>query len=215
MSKWWNRWMLGLLETIDRDVDTTFGCNYHCLCLWILSVGHVCSGFVMIVWASGLRMGVGRFSRPLRAVGVLAMPDAGLVTTQHIGYLWENLPGADMQRLVVPSIAVAVFIENHCVPDRVEVTHWVIAAMRELFNEDEGVEFWPSIVEAMKLPPSEEFLLPGSTEMRLFAGGSWDFPYGPCCGCFCHLTQLQTLRSPESCQGEGFGDTLSDLDVRH
>jgi len=35
----------------------------------------------MIAWASGLGMGVGRFSRPLRGVGVLAMPDAGLDTT--------------------------------------------------------------------------------------------------------------------------------------
>jgi hypothetical protein len=35
----------------------------------------------MIVQASGLRMGVGRFSRPLRGVGVLAMPDAGRDTT--------------------------------------------------------------------------------------------------------------------------------------
>jgi len=32
----------------------------------------------MIVRASGLGMGVGRFSRQLRGVGVLAMPDAAL-----------------------------------------------------------------------------------------------------------------------------------------
>jgi len=35
----------------------------------------------MIVRASGLGMGVGRFSRPLRGVGVLEMPDAQLDTT--------------------------------------------------------------------------------------------------------------------------------------
>jgi len=35
----------------------------------------------MIVRASGLGMGVGRFSRGLRGVEVLAMPDAGLDTT--------------------------------------------------------------------------------------------------------------------------------------
>jgi hypothetical protein len=29
-------------------------------------------------------MGVGRFSRPLRGVGVLAMPDAGLDTTRRV-----------------------------------------------------------------------------------------------------------------------------------
>jgi hypothetical protein len=35
----------------------------------------------MIKRASGLKMGVGRVSRQLRGVGVLAMPDAGLHTT--------------------------------------------------------------------------------------------------------------------------------------
>ena len=35
----------------------------------------------MIVRASGLGMGVGRFSRLLRGVGVLAMSDVGLDTT--------------------------------------------------------------------------------------------------------------------------------------
>jgi hypothetical protein len=35
----------------------------------------------MIARTSGLRMGVGRFSRPVREVGVLAMLDAGLDTT--------------------------------------------------------------------------------------------------------------------------------------
>jgi hypothetical protein len=34
----------------------------------------------MIAQASGLGMGVGKFSRPLRGVGVLAMPDAWLDT---------------------------------------------------------------------------------------------------------------------------------------
>jgi len=34
----------------------------------------------MIAWASGLWMGVGMFSRPLKGVGVLAMPDTGLDT---------------------------------------------------------------------------------------------------------------------------------------
>jgi len=38
----------------------------------------------MITRASGLGTGVGRFSRPLRGVGVLAMPDAGLDSTQRI-----------------------------------------------------------------------------------------------------------------------------------
>jgi hypothetical protein len=38
----------------------------------------------MTVWASGLGIGVGRFSRPQRGVGVLAMPDAGLDVTRLI-----------------------------------------------------------------------------------------------------------------------------------
>ena len=35
----------------------------------------------MIVRASGLGMGVGKFSSPLREVGVIVMPNAGLDTT--------------------------------------------------------------------------------------------------------------------------------------
>jgi hypothetical protein len=35
----------------------------------------------MIAQASGLGMGVGRFSRQLRGVGVIAMPNEGLDTT--------------------------------------------------------------------------------------------------------------------------------------
>jgi len=35
----------------------------------------------MIVRESGIGTGVGSYSRPLRGVGVLAMPDAGLDTT--------------------------------------------------------------------------------------------------------------------------------------
>jgi hypothetical protein len=38
----------------------------------------------MIAQASGLGMGVGRFSRPLGGVGVLAMPDGGLDTMRRV-----------------------------------------------------------------------------------------------------------------------------------
>jgi len=34
----------------------------------------------MIAWASGFGMGVGRFARLLRGVGVLGIPDMGLAT---------------------------------------------------------------------------------------------------------------------------------------
>jgi hypothetical protein len=44
----------------------------------------------MIARASGLGMALGRFSRPLRGVGVLAMPDDRLYTTRHV----EVPPGA-------------------------------------------------------------------------------------------------------------------------
>jgi len=60
----------------------------------------------MIAWASGLGMGVGRFSRPLRGVGVLAMLDMGLDTTRCVGSVCEVLPGAGVLRLVVPSVRV-------------------------------------------------------------------------------------------------------------
>jgi len=48
----------------------------------------------MIVRDSGLGMGLGTFSRPLRGVGVLAMPHVGLDTMQHSESLCEVLLGA-------------------------------------------------------------------------------------------------------------------------
>jgi len=77
----------------------------------------------------------GRFSRPLREVGVLAMADAGLLTTRRVEWVCEIRLGAGGLRLLLPSVAVGVIIDCHCVAD------WVISATRELFSEDEGVEF--------------------------------------------------------------------------
>jgi hypothetical protein len=71
----------------------------------------------MIPWASGLGMGVSRFSRPLRGVGVIAMPNAGLDTTRRVAVL----PGAGVLRLLVTSVAVGIFIDRRCVADGVEV----------------------------------------------------------------------------------------------
>ena len=48
----------------------------------------------MIAWALGSGMGVGRFSRPLRGVGVLAMPDARLDTTRRVESACEVPPCA-------------------------------------------------------------------------------------------------------------------------
>jgi len=67
-------------------------------------------------------MGVGKFSRPVRGVGVLAMPDAELDTTRRVGSLWEVPPGAGVLKLVVPGMAVGVFIDRRCVADGVEAT---------------------------------------------------------------------------------------------
>ena len=76
----------------------------------------------MVARASGLGMGVGRFSRPLRGVGVLAMPDARLDTTRRVESVCEVPPGAGVLRLLVPGMAVGVFIDRRCVADGVEVT---------------------------------------------------------------------------------------------
>jgi len=76
----------------------------------------------MIVWAPGLEMGVGRFSRPLRGVGVLAMPDAELDTTRRAEFICKDPPGVGVQRLLVPSLVVGEFIDCCSVVDGVEVT---------------------------------------------------------------------------------------------
>jgi len=73
----------------------------------------------MIVRASGFGMGLSRFSRPRRGVGVITMPDAGLDTMRRI----KVPPGAGVLRLLVLGVAVGVFIDRRCVVDRVEVTH--------------------------------------------------------------------------------------------
>jgi len=89
----------------------------------------------MIVRASGLGMGVGRFSSPLRGVGVLAMPDAGLETTQRVESVCEVPLGAGVLRLLELGMAVGVILDRRCVADG------VISATRELFSEDGRVEF--------------------------------------------------------------------------
>jgi hypothetical protein len=76
----------------------------------------------MIVRASGFGMGVGRFSRLLRGVGVLAMPDVGLDTTRHVQSVSVIPLGAGVLRLPVPGVAVGVIIDRRCGADRVEVT---------------------------------------------------------------------------------------------
>jgi hypothetical protein len=95
----------------------------------------------MIVRASGFGMKVGRFSRPLSRVGVLGMPDAEQDTTRRVESVCMVPLGAGVLRLLVPGVAVGVIIDRRCVLDGVEATRSVISATRELFSEDEGVEF--------------------------------------------------------------------------
>jgi len=75
----------------------------------------------MIARAPGLGMGVGRFSRLLRGVGVLAMLDAGLDTTRRDESVCKVPPGVGMLRLLVPGVAVGGFIDRRSVVDGVKV----------------------------------------------------------------------------------------------
>jgi len=76
----------------------------------------------MIAWASGFGMRVSRFSRLLRGVVVLAMPDAGLDTTRRVESVCVIPLGAGVLRLLVPGVAVGVIIHRRSVADGVEVT---------------------------------------------------------------------------------------------
>jgi len=73
----------------------------------------------VIVRASGLGMGVGKFSRPLREVGVLGMLYAGLDTPRRIESVCKIPPGVGVLRLLVPGVAIGVLIDCR------SITHWV------------------------------------------------------------------------------------------
>jgi hypothetical protein len=77
----------------------------------------------MIARASGLGMGVGSFSSPLRGVGVQAMPDAGLDRTRCVEAVCMVSLGGGVLRLLVPGVVVGVIITRRYVADGVEVTH--------------------------------------------------------------------------------------------
>jgi len=66
----------------------------------------------MIARNSGLEMGVGKMWRPLREVGVLALPDAGLDTMPHIESVDKNAVGAGVLQLHWPGMAVGVYIDR-------------------------------------------------------------------------------------------------------
>jgi len=129
------------------------------------------------------------------------MPNAGLDRTRRV----EVSLGAGVLQQLVTGVAVGVFIDRRCTADGVELLRWVISAMREVLSEDEGMEFWPWIVEAMELPPWEESLSPAGTEMRLLKA---EFEYSPntqACVDSDNYQNFDHLVRPEPCQGEGFG----------
>jgi hypothetical protein len=76
----------------------------------------------MIAWASGLGMGVGRFSKPVRGVGVLAMLDAGLDTMRRVESVCKGRPGARVLRPLVTGMVVGGLIDPRSVADGVEAT---------------------------------------------------------------------------------------------
>ena len=76
----------------------------------------------MIARASGLGMGVGRFSRPRRGVGVITMPEEELDTTRRVESVCMVPLGAGVLRLLVPGVVVGVIIDRRCVVDGVEAT---------------------------------------------------------------------------------------------
>jgi len=76
----------------------------------------------MIARASGFLMGVDRFSRPLRGVAVLAVPDAVLDTTRPVESVSMVPLGASVLRLVAPGVVVGIIFDPRWVADGVEVT---------------------------------------------------------------------------------------------
>jgi len=103
------------------------------------------------------------------------MADGGLDIMWRVESVCEVHLGAGVLQLRVPAMVVGVIIDRHCVADGVEVTHWVISATRELFSEDEGVEFWCSIVEATELPAWEISQSQAGMEMHFLAGERREF----------------------------------------
>jgi hypothetical protein len=67
-------------------------------------------------------MVAGRFSSPLRAVGVLAMPGARLDTTRHGESVCKLAPGVVLLQRLVHGVVLEVFIDRSSVADGVEVT---------------------------------------------------------------------------------------------
>ena len=76
----------------------------------------------MVARASVFRIGVGRFPRLRREVGVLAMPGARLDTTRWVESVCKVSPAAGVLQLLVPMVVGAI-IDHRCVADGVTVTY--------------------------------------------------------------------------------------------
>lgn len=149
----WPIWsMLLLPKTTDWGVATPCSDNCHCKYPWFLSEACSHGGLLFIAWPTGFGMGVGRFSRLLRVVGVLTLWKAGRDKTGCIESTCEVPLATVVLWLLVPSMAVGVLIDRHNVAGQVEVMCRVIFARGDLFSEDDGVVFSPRIVEATELP---------------------------------------------------------------
>jgi len=211
MPQWPNQSMLKLPETNDQGVVTASGCSFKCLYLWCRSVAQCCAGCEIITWAFRLEMGVGWFSRLLRGVGVVAIPDVGVNTMQRIESVCNVSPAAGMLWLLLPVVAVGVLIAHCCAVDRMDAMHWVKAGMRYLFCEYEVVEFWPWTVKATKLLPCENTIAPTGMKTRLLPTGSWEFNEGPRCCCMWRLARLWIMYTTGVVSGCG----LWNDNVRH
>jgi len=130
---------------------------------------------------------------PLWRMGVLAIPDAGLDTIRCIESVCEVAPDAGLLWLLVLGMEIGVCIDCCGVADRVELMRRVISAKREFFCEDDGVEFWPLIIEATELPPWKQSLSPACTERCHLGRGCWQFPQGVTFCWFWWLTRLCTF----------------------
>jgi len=208
MSEWHNRWMLRLLETTDRSAATACCCNCHCLSLWFHVDARVGSGFVMIAQASVSAMGVFRFTWLRRGVGVLEMPDAGMDTAQRIESVYEVTTWAGGLRLLVPGVAVEVFIHHRCVADGMEAMRWIISATRELFNEDVGLDLWSWIVPATEFPLWVESLLPAGPETGFIAWGCGELTEGQQ---FCWFWRFARLRALHTTRVMSVGGLLQGI----
>ena len=69
----------------------------------------------MITQATGLGIGVGRVSKLLRGVGVIAMLDGGLDTMRCVESVCEVPADGGLLQVLVSGMVVGVFIDHCCV----------------------------------------------------------------------------------------------------